>query len=260
MTGSIVGPKARGTLTILLLLAAASELPAQTVRGQVTDSTGAALAGAVVILERAGQESMDPARATTDERGRFRFANVPYGYYVLRARLIGYRPLELALRVPREGITEQQVTLQRMPQLLARVRIVDQDVCAPGSIAGFECRRAAGVGLYRDAGELLAMRPRYWADMLDGMPGIRRVMATNDWLVGAPAGRCIIEIWNGLPFEGVRPDPKDIIALEYYDSYDKVPDAYKAYAWTEPPGGERCALVNYWARGARLGVRDTLKE
>lgn len=185
----------------LLFLGALAGANAQSVQGTVVDSAGAPLVEAVVILERAGQESAGGLRETTDERGRFRFAYVPHGDHVLRVRLIGYRPITLALRVPRGGVVERRVALQRTPQLLAGVRIVDQNVCNATSLAGFECRRAAGVGLFRDAGELRAMQPRYWAEMLDGMPGIRRTMTLGpygpDWKVAPPPGGCIKELWNG---------------------------------------------------------------
>lgn len=239
---------------------------AQSVEGTVTDSAGAPLADAVVILERAGQESAGGLRATTDARGRFRFAYVPYGDHVLRVRLIGYRPFTLAVRVSRGGVIERRVALQRTPQLLAGVRIVDQNACDATSLAGFECRRAAGIGMFRDAGELRAMRPRYWAEMLDGMPGIRRTMTVGpygpDWKVAPPAGRCIKELWNGQPpmtIDGEAPfqpdefwKPEDVVAIEYYDSGPKVPARYRQYfSWDTPLD---CALIIYWLRGAERGL------
>ncbi len=254
---------------VLPLLAALGHLPAQSVEGEVVDSAGARLAQAVVILERAGRDSPGGRLATTDERGRFRFANVPSGDHVLRVRLIGYRPLEVAVRVRGRGIVDRRLTMQRMPQLLAGVRIVDQDACATTSLAGFECRRAAGVGMFRDAGELRAMKPRYWAEMLDGMPGIRRVMSVGpfgpDWKVAPPPGRCIKELWNGQALMEIdseaahKPDaywkPEDVVALEYYDNGRKVPARYRQYfSWEDPLD---CALIIYWLRGADRGLPDT---
>lgn len=262
-------PHSRTAAIALLLLVSLADLRAQSVEGTVVDSTGAALAEAVVILERAGQESVGGLRAATDERGRFRFAYVPSGNHTLRVRLIGYRPVELMVRVGRGGTVERRVTLQRMPQVLAGVRIVDQNTCDATSIAGFECRRAAGIGMYRDAGELRAMQPRYWAEMLDGMPGIRRTMKLGpygpDWRVAAPPGRCVKELWNGqLPIPTdteapFKPDdywkPEDVVAIEYYDSGRKVPGPYRRYYGIETPLD--CALIIYWLRGAAQGIRDS---
>ncbi len=264
---AIVGGWAiRSAKATLLVLLAIADLSAQSVEGTVVDSAGAPLADAVVILERAGQESAGGLREVTDERGRFRFAYVPYGDHVLRVRLIGYRPVTLALRVPGGGVVGRRIALQRTPQLLPGVRILDQNGCNATSLAGFECRRAAGIGMFRDAGELRAMQPRYWAEMLDGMPGIRRTMIVGpygpDWKVVPPPGRCIKELWNGqppMPIDGEAPyepddywKPEDVVAIEYYDQGPKVPAVYRQYfSWDTPLD---CGLIIYWLRGAERGL------
>ncbi|HJQ67816.1 MAG TPA: carboxypeptidase-like regulatory domain-containing protein [Blastocatellia bacterium] len=93
------------TATLILgaafyLLTSSSPLLAQiqigTLRGAVTDSTPAALAGAGVALENAvtGYRS----EATTDDRGEFVFDNVPFDTYVLRVRSKGFREVAQAVR------------------------------------------------------------------------------------------------------------------------------------------------------------------
>lgn len=244
----------RPELAALLILLAMVELGAQSVEGVVVDSADAPVVGAVVTLTRAGQDSASGSRTTTDGRGRFHFAAVSVGSYVLDVRLLGYGPARLAVSVPRRGIVDQRITLQRVPQVLARVRIVDQDACDATSLEGFECRRAAGVGLYRDRAELLAMEPRYWVELLDGMPGVRRIMRRGaygpDWRVAPPPGRCIRELWNGQPWSPMdfylKPD--DVVAVEYYDRGRKVPAAYRRhFKWYDSLD---CAMIIYWIRGA----------
>lgn len=237
---------------------AATSLPgtahAQALQGVVVDSAGRPLPDAVVILMPL------ETRATTDAGGRFSFGLVRAGEYVLRVRLIGYRPLE---RPVRHGRASRPVHLAmvRMPQVLDTVRISDQDGCHTTSLAGFECRRASGEGYFRDAGELRALKPRYWADMLDGIPGVRRSMVMGphglDIRPAAPPSRCFNELWNGQPALndptlGYQPDhlwkPNDVVAIEVYDEYVKVPARYRPYAW--PPFQPQCGIIVYWLRGA----------
>lgn len=234
----------------------ATEVRAQGIDGVVVDSADRGIRDAVIVLVPGEQ------RRTTDSRGRFAFSGLAPGRYIVRVRLMGYRPFERTVEVVRGRRTPARFTLDRMPQLLGTVRVVDQDGCHDTSIQGFECRRSAGVGYYRDAAELRALNATYWADMFDGMPGVRRGMKKGphglDWRLEAPPGRCYVSLWNGQPEMRVdgessfKPDefwkPNDVVAIELYDDYEKVPAPYQAYAW--PTMGQKCGLVIYWLRGA----------
>jgi hypothetical protein len=249
-----------------MLLAATCLVPAtghaQAIQGTVVDSAGRPLPGALVILAPAD------TRTTTDERGRFTVRAASGARHVLRVVLIGFRPHEERVEAGRFA-RPVRVVLRRMPQLLDTVRVSDQDVCDPTSLRGFECRRAAGEGVFRDAGELRALKPMHWADMFDGIPGMRRVMRMGphglEWRPAAPPSRCYNELFNGQPpMEagpdlGYKPDelwrPNDVVALEVYDEYSKVPVRYQRYAW--PPFAPQCGLIIYWLRGADPGVPPT---
>lgn len=248
----------------LLVLPAAAR--AQGIDGVVVDSAGQPLRDAVVILVPG------EARRTTDSRGRFAFGGLMPGRYVVRVRLMGFRPFERAVDVARGRRTTARLLLDRMPQLLGEVRIVDQDGCHGTSIEGFECRRSAGVGYYRDAAELRAINATFWADMFDGMPGVRRGMKLGpygvDWQLEAPPGRCYVPLYNGQPEMKVdgetpfKPDafwkPIDVVAIELYDDYEKVPAPYQAYAW--PTMGQKCGLVIYWLRGAERRAPPAIRS
>lgn len=247
------------TSAALLALLIGGTGQAQSVTGVVRDSAGRALVEAEVILDPAD------ARVRTDSAGRFVFPFVRTGPSVLRVRLVGYRPFEESLRVPGSGTIRRDVRLSRLPQRLAAVRVVDRSGCATTALTGFECRRDSGIGFFRDAGELRGMRPRYWSDMLDGMPGLRREMRSGphgqDWRPAATPSRCVRELWNGqLPMEAgpdapFQPDefwkPEDVVAIEYYQEHKDVPTAYQRYAWHPPIGGQPCGLIVYWLRGAK---------
>lgn len=251
---------ARRTLVLLFLLAPAAHA-AQGVRGIVVDSTGRSLGEADVIL---GDQER---RTRSDSAGAFQFGGPPAGRLRLRVRLIGYRPHESHVSIPRDGWAEVRIVLRRMPQLLSEVRVTDTRLCTPNSLAGFECRRSSGQGLFRDAGEIRSLNPSAWSDMLDGMPGLRRkAMMTPDgldWRPEAPPSGCLVEIYNGEDpmFDGhVRKVPvdvlvtRDVVAIEYYRLYAEVPAAFKRYAWPND-SATACGLIVYWLREARRPER-----
>src|SRR5690606_37351264 len=148
------------------------------------------------------------------------------------------------------GQREYRFALTRMIQLIDTLRVVSQDGCAAYRYEGFECRQRAGIGQFRGPEELAALRPDYWADMFEGMTGLRREPWRDrqrgrlDWTVSSTTGwRCLTEGFNGRQRtareEIIYPD--QIYAIEYFDVYERVPEAYKRLAW---PNGEShpCAL------------------
>lgn len=245
------------TLVLATFLALPAVLPAQGLRGVVVDSAARPLEEAELIL------GAEVRRTRTDSLGAFAMVRLPPGRHRLRVRLIGFRQHESTVTVPREGWADLRIVLRRMPQLLGEVRITDTRLCVPNTIAGFECRRRAGQGYFRDAGEIRSLRPSAWADMLDGMPGLRRrpMMTPDglDWRPGPPPSGCLVEIYNGEDpmFDGhVRKVPvdwlvtRDVVAIEYYRLYADVPEAFKRYAWPRT-STIPCSLIVYWLREAR---------
>lgn len=68
-----------------------------TVTGTVKDPQGLAIPGATVML--ANRVSQTRQEAVADDTGRFTFANVPYGPYVLTGSLSGFAPVEQVVDV-----------------------------------------------------------------------------------------------------------------------------------------------------------------
>jgi len=245
-------------VSALLLLLHPAPLRAQAgvLRGVVTDTAGRPLADVEVL-------SVNAKRSTrTDREGRFTLARLPFGQQLVMARYPGFQPGDQAVNMLNESMPPLTFRLRRVVQAIDTVRIVSHDGCAPYDYAGFACRRRAGVGQFRGAEELAALRPHYWADMFEGLPGLRNYQVPDrlmgfDWRVESTTGwRCLEEGWNGRErtanLENVR--PSDIVAVEHYDVYEKVPAAYKRLAW--PTTQEKpCALVIYWTRDFVEGKR-----
>src|SRR2546422_911433 len=104
----------------LALLLPSSPLSAQggTVRGRVTDSTGAPLARVVVSIEAIG------AHATSDEQGSYEIRGVPAGTRSVRARLLGYVAQVARVTVSEGEPTRLDLVLRAQPIGLAPVDVV----------------------------------------------------------------------------------------------------------------------------------------
>ncbi len=236
-------------LILIALVPRLGAAQAGVVRGMVTDTAGRPLEGVEVLSVNARRS------VRTGRDGRFILAKLPFGQQLLMARLPGYQPADKAVNMLDNNAPEVSFRLRRVVQALDTLRIVSHDGCAAYDFAGFECRRRAGIGQFRGPEELAALRSYYWADMFEGMPGLRRQPGRDpvigqDWKVGSTTGwRCLMEGWNGrfkaANLENVRPD--QIVAIEHYEVYEKVPAAYKRLAW--PNGQDKpCALVVYWTK------------
>lgn len=244
-----------GLLGSALLAVALSSLSAAaqagTVRGIVTDTTGRPLADVEVM-------SVNAERSTrTGRDGKYTLTRLPFGQQLLIARIPGYQVGQAPIKMLDANAPTADFRLRRVVQAIDTVRIVSHDGCSPYDLGGFDCRRRAGIGQFRSTEELAALRPRYWADMFEGLDGLKRIPMHRpnedpDWTVRSTTGwSCLKESWDGRDKSASdeRLRPKDIVAIEHYELYEKVPAAYKRLAW--PQGQTRpCALVIYWTRFA----------
>ncbi len=217
-----------------------------TVRGTVTDPSGHPLDSIEVYVMTSGQ-SVRP-----DATGRYTIINLLNGPTRLRARRVGWRPVDTSFVLARHGIVEMNFVLSGRVTALDTIRVrTSQDDCAPRNFYAFACRRRAGVGVFRDSAEIAALKPDWDADLFDGIPGLRRdghgVVAVTHW-------RCISRLINGHPptlFDRESAKMlgwiKDVKAIEFYaDSHD-VPKWYQVYAW--PRGSPYpCSLIVYWTK------------
>ncbi|HEY3279860.1 MAG TPA: TonB-dependent receptor [Gemmatimonadales bacterium] len=103
---------------LLALLPAALRAQGGTIRGRVSDASGAPLARASIAAEGAG------ARATSDEQGQYEMRAVPTGTYTLRVRLLGYVPQTARVTVGAAALVQQNFTLTAQAISLAPVDVV----------------------------------------------------------------------------------------------------------------------------------------
>lgn len=108
-------------LSSALLALTLQQLPGGgSLRGEVrSEDTGATVAGATV-------EVLDsrPQRATaSDSAGHYLLAGVPAGRWTVRARRVGFAPLEMEVVVPAGRDVELDISLRMMPVVLAPVEV-----------------------------------------------------------------------------------------------------------------------------------------
>jgi hypothetical protein len=223
------------------------------VHGIVRDSSGHALDSIEVYVLTSGRS------ARTDAYGRYTITNLIEGPTQLRARRVGWKAKDTTLVLTPHSDVSVNFTLGAHIAALDTIRVTSsQDGCAPRAFAGFACRRKAGVGVYRDAAEIAALKPETLADMLEGIPGLRRdgamVEATTHW-------RCVSFLVNGHPpmqteLMWIKQKwwLKNTVALEFYEDAHTAPEWYKIFAW----GGDfaqhqnaPCSLIVFWLKGSR---------
>ncbi len=102
------------TITLLLILALFSGVVANaqtsvTVSGTVEDPSGAVIPGAKLTLT--GKATGQARVAKSDGEGRFVFANVSPGEYVLKGEAEGFKRFEMAVSVHNQAVTNLRMTM-----------------------------------------------------------------------------------------------------------------------------------------------------
>jgi hypothetical protein len=215
------------------------------VMGTVTDSAGTPLGEAEVYVLTAGRGGR------TDGGGHYAVGQLLQGPTRLRARVPGWQPVDTSITLASHSAVTMNFVLAHRAPALETVRITSEQQCPRQSLDGFACRRRLGFGAFRDAREITALTPIYFADIFDGVAGIRRMLLPLDvGIEPTTQWRCIVYLENGH-----RPSWTnvmhinflDIVAFEFYDAPEKVPEWYKSSAWS---GSTPCSLMVLWLRGA----------
>jgi hypothetical protein len=219
------------------------------VRGTITDTHGNPVSDAEVYVTTSGRSGR------TDASGRYSIGSLIDGPIRLRARMPGWVPVDTSITLDARSATAIDFVLTQRAAPLDTVR-VSADACPQWTYDGFACRRRAGVGVFRDITEISARPPIYFADLFDGVAGVKRVLLRLDVGIQATTQwRCIVYLENGrrpLWRDVQQMNFRDVTAVEFYDAPEKIPQWYKNEAWR---GTEPCSLAVLWLRGAEEGGR-----
>lgn len=253
--------------TVLLSTAALAQRDTTAiVRGTVTDSAGRPIEFVELSATTVGRV------VRTDSAGRFAITGMFPGRNRLLVRRLGWNPLDTSVVVAVKTPLQLHLVLTRVAQDLEAVHIISQDECPAKTLEGFDCRRRAGIGAFRDSAEIAAMHPFCMSDVTYGMQGLRRVpgipcpghVPTEGW-------RCLKVLVDGAPGNPVPGRMTDFVGVEFYANYRDVPEWYKQFAYDGPRaaiplhqeapgrkfiyrtpalGGRNCSLIVYWTHFA----------
>jgi hypothetical protein len=185
-------------------------------------------------------------RVRTDSTGAFVFGALEAGQYTVRARRIGYAPVDWSVQLPKGGSADLRIELGPRIARLDTVRVVAGRTCDAKSYEGFLCRQVSARGAYLDYTDIDTAQVYYSADLLRDVGGFGTTLVpTRYGPARIPTSReCTVVLMNGAPVSWTTiPDaPYMISAIEVYKSRAEIPKEFQRYMW----GKERCWLVAYW--------------
>ena len=232
------------TLWFVAILATATSLASAqstaSISGVVRDSANRPLDNTTV------EAIPSRARARTDSAGRFVFRELENAKYTIRARRVGYVPVEWTVDLSKGGHVDVQIVFTSRLPVLDTVRVVADRACSTRTYEGFLCRRVSAKGTFVDFDVIDTMQVFYSADLLRDVGGFTTtVRSTRTGATRDPVGKtCTIVLLNGVATSwlSIPEEPYLISAIEVYKDPREIPKEFRRYTW----GKERCWLVAYW--------------
>lgn len=230
--------------------AGAQELRGAVITGTITDSLRNPVEGVDVFIRPSGR------RTRSDAAGRYTISDLDKGGYVVSVRKVGFAAQQVDLSLGKGGRLEQNFVMARAVAKLDTIRVTASGKCEGFSLAGFECRKRMGKGLFLDYPDIDAKDQRLTADLFRTIPGFRvQLRSTRSGVqpvvLPAKGHGCITEYVDGKPRSVANPVPErsiDLAAMEVYSRSDSIAIADTRYIWkaNEVTMQGRCAVVFYW--------------
>lgn len=237
---------------LMLLLSALAGAPAlaraqaPTVYGRVTSAGGHGMAGVSI-------EILSGARTHTDSLGEYRMVGMPAGVSVLRARRLGYEPVELPLVVPTAGAVRADVRLVATVQHLDAIEVRDRADPSESRLSGFRDRaaRRSGGGQFITRAQLDQRANTRMIEIIRELPGVRMRGPTRfaDRSLRFRGASCPPLVFvDGFPatageFELDIIDLSTVEGIEIYPGLASVPAEFQATR-----GQHRCGVIAVWSR------------
>lgn len=214
--------------------------------GTVRDSSGSPVSNAGVSARDARMHTR------TDDRGHFRFTNLPVGALELTIRRLGFDPVRLTVQVIEASPDTTHIVLVDNAEQLAAVTVSAEAARQRKSIEAFYERAARGVGTYITRDDIIARRATSILDVLRGIPGLVVLRGRADGGVrfntSAQMRRdCAPTVWvDGQRAPGMEVGDvpvHDLEGIELYHGPSTTPMQF-----SQGPSGAACGVVVLWTR------------
>jgi hypothetical protein len=198
------------------------------------------------------------ARLETGSTGRFRFARVPGGEYLVIVRKLGFHPVSGVFQVAPGDTLRLTFTLERVTLSLDTMVVTEHRLSM--NEAGFEMRRRAGVGQFITQEQIERHGSIYVSDLLRAAHGVNVApiagvhggyVAVNSrspvWDIrAANSGGCYYKVYvDGVVLPAgtdldLLPPPRTISGIEVYDGAFVPPQ----YAGPD----SQCGVILVWTK------------
>lgn len=113
------------------------------------------------------------ASAITGDDGRFGFAQLPAGTWMLEARSVGFEPVRQVVQLASHRTATTNVVLSEKVPVLDAVTIYGRKNDLPSQLLGFLQRSHSGVGTFITMDDIAKRHPYWITDLLHGIPSVR---------------------------------------------------------------------------------------
>lgn len=211
----------------------------------VSALTGEPIQGAAVGLRRARHG------AITDSSGNFALPRGPAGQDTVEVRYVGYESGHASIYLAPERTSRVVLLLSPTAVRLAELEVeVPRGRAVSAVMAGFERRKARGMGYFFTREDVERYEPRYTTELLRRVPGLRvgagRSMGRSRITIGRDGLYCSPVVFvDGLHLEGASVDDvivNDLGGIEVYTGPGEVPAEFAAMA------PSACGAILIWTR------------
>jgi TonB family protein len=233
-------------LALLVIPLPAARAQAASIAGVVSDSAGAPITGAEVMVKGTAASVM------TGDRGEFRITGLRAGNVIVRARRLGFRPDSIAGSASEGDESHIALRLSRVAAQLAPVVVKSNRVEYRGRLAGYyERLDKRGGGYFITRSEIDRQNPRTLSQLLQRAPGMSQFRGRHGLAGVRMRGRnCWPLVWldgtqmpsGEFDLDGIP--PSTLHGIELYLGSTTAPMRY-----TLGRDQSSCGTILLWSRG-----------
>ncbi len=215
----------------------------RTLRGYVTDTTGRALAGAIVEL------TTQQRSVVTDSTGSYELSQLSAGAVLVRVRRIGFAPRTFTTNISAVDAVIVDIPLVARGQVLSRVTVSSDAVRRNTKLNGFFERKSSGFGQFITRDQFEARNLLRFSDIFNTMTGVVAAQDSRGRRRLYGRGRCEMSIFldgmNIIIPDGTSVDDfldlYEIDAVEVHNRVTGLPAEFSGRA-------NACGVVAAWTK------------